>query len=45
VEAGALVGQVGTSLVLEALAELSKVLGGLGDDIVVELEVDATGGG
>lgn len=42
VEGRALVGQDLASLVSEALAELSKVLGSLGDDVVVELEFDTT---
>lgn len=43
VERRALVGQELASLVGETLAELSKVLGGPGDDIVVELEFDTAG--
>lgn len=41
-EGRALVGQDLATLVGEALAELSKVLGSFGDDIVVELEFDTT---
>jgi hypothetical protein len=42
VESRALVGQDLASVVCESLAELSKVLGSLGYDIVVELEFDTT---
>lgn len=42
VEGRALVGQDLASRIGEAVAELSKVLGGFGDDIVVELEFDTT---
>jgi chromosome condensin MukBEF MukE localization factor len=42
VERRALVGQDLASVVCESLAELSKVLGSSGDDIVVELEFDTT---